>query len=55
MKATKDFRAVKPGEIYPVEVRKGEEIPKELEQKAHDLGAAEKTLRKAMMKAPENK
>lgn len=48
MKATKTFRAVKPGEIYPVTVEKGETIPTELEQKARELGCAAR-------KAPENK
>jgi hypothetical protein len=43
MKATKTFKAVKPGEIYPVEVKVGDVVPKELEETAVALGAAKKT------------
>lgn len=42
MKATKTFKAVKPGEIYPVTVKAGDDVPKELEAKALELGAVVK-------------
>ena len=41
MKATKEFKGVKAGEIYPTEFKPGDEIPSELEAAALELGAAE--------------
>lgn len=41
MKATKTFKGVKDGEIYPTEFAPGDEIPPELEAAAIELGAAE--------------
>lgn len=41
MKAIKDFKGVKDGEIYPTEFKPGDEIPPELESAALELGAAE--------------
>lgn len=54
MKATKEFRAVPPGEVYPVTIAEGEDIPEELMPAARAMGAAEKVAKKAT-KAPENK
>lgn len=48
MKATKTFKAVKPGEIYPVTVEAGDTVPPELEEKAIELGCAAR-------RAPKNK
>ena len=42
MKATKAFKGVKEGEIYPAEFNPGDEIPPELEAAAIELGAAER-------------
>lgn len=55
MKAIKMFKAVPAGEIYPVTVEAGEEIPKGLEDTAKELGAAPKQSTKAAKRAPENK
>ena len=41
MKATKPFKGVKDGEIYPTEFKAGDEIPPELEAAALELGAVE--------------
>lgn len=41
MKATKPFKGVKDGDIYPTEFEAGDEIPLELEAAAIELGAAE--------------
>lgn len=41
MKATKPFKGVKDGDIYPTEFNTGDEIPPELEAEAVELGAAE--------------
>lgn len=41
MKATKPFKGVKDGEIYPTEFEAGDEIPPELEAAAVELGAAD--------------
>lgn len=54
MKATKTFRAVRPGEIYPVTVREGDEIPSDLEQKAVELGAATRAAPRNKSAKPES-
>lgn len=41
MKATESFKAVKPGEIYPVEVKIGDDVPEELVETAKALGVVE--------------
>lgn len=41
MKATKEFKGVKDGEIYPTEFKPGDEIPPELEAAAVEVGAVE--------------
>lgn len=41
MKATKTFKGVKDGDIYPTEFKAGDEIPPELEAAAVELGAAD--------------
>jgi len=41
MKASKPFKGVKDGDIYPTEFKPGDEIPPELEAAALDLCAAE--------------
>ncbi|WP_287917125.1 hypothetical protein [Comamonas sp.] len=41
MKATKPFKGVEDGEIYPTEFEVGDEIPPELEAAAVELGAAD--------------
>ena len=41
MKATKPFKGVKNGDIYPTEFAPGDEIPPELEAAAIELGAAD--------------
>lgn len=41
MKATKPFKGVKDGDIYPTEFAPGDEIPPELEAAAIELGAAD--------------
>lgn len=41
MKASKAFKGVKDGDIYPTEFNPGDEIPPELEAAALELGAAE--------------
>ena len=41
MKASKPFKGVKDGDIYPTEFKPGDEIPAELEAAALELGAAE--------------
>ncbi|CUB01271.1 hypothetical protein [Comamonas thiooxydans] len=41
MKATKPFKGVKDGDIYPTEFKAGDEIPPELEAAAIELGAAD--------------
>ncbi|WP_312839854.1 hypothetical protein [Delftia tsuruhatensis] len=41
MKATKQFKGVKDGEIYPTLFEVGDEIPAELEAAAIELGAVE--------------
>lgn len=41
MKASKAFKGVKDGDIYPTEFNPGDEIPPELEAAALDLEAAE--------------
>ncbi len=47
MKATKEFRGVRPGEIYPSVIAVGEEIPEELEAAAIELGCVAKRAPKA--------
>lgn len=41
MKASKPFKGVKDGDIYPTEFKPGDEIPPELEAAAVELGAAD--------------
>lgn len=41
MKASKAFKGVKDGDIYPTEFNPGDEIPPELEAAALELEAAE--------------
>lgn len=41
MKATKEFKGVKEGDIYPTVFVPGAEIPPELEAAARELGAVE--------------
>ncbi len=41
MKASKPFKGVMEGDIYPTEFNPGDEIPPELEAAALELGAAE--------------
>lgn len=41
MKATKEFKGVKDGEIYPTEFKPGDEIPPELEAAALELGVTD--------------
>lgn len=41
MKAIKEFKGVKDGDIYPTEFKPGDEIPPELEAAAIELGAVE--------------
>lgn len=41
MKATKEFKGVKDGEIYPTVFKPGDEIPPELEAAAVELGAVD--------------
>lgn len=41
MKASKPFKGVKDGDIYPTEFKPGDDIPPELEAAALELGAAE--------------
>lgn len=43
MKASKPFKGVKDGDIYPTEFNPGDEIPPELEAAALELDAAEGT------------
>ncbi len=55
VKLTKDLFAVRPGEVHPEVVPKGEEVDGRLEEIAKQVGAAEVPQRKAMKGAPENK
>lgn len=52
-KTTKEFRAVRPGNVYPETIPVGEEVEGRLAEIAEQLGALGK--RKAKTAAPENK
>ena len=59
-KTTKEFRAVRPGNVYPETIAKGEEVEGRLAEIAEQLGALGKrkakaaTENKAVENAPEN-
>lgn len=52
-KTTKEFQAVRPGNVYPETIPAGEEVEGRLAEIAEQLGALGK--RKAKTAAPENK
>lgn len=52
-KLTKDIFAVRPGEVYPSTIAKGEEVEGRLAEVAKQMGALSE--RKAIKGAPENK
>ena len=55
VKLNKDLFAVRPGNIHPEVIPKGEEVDGRLEEIAKEVGAVESPQRKAMKGAPENK
>lgn len=57
MKTTKEFTAVRPGNIYPETIPAGEEVEGRLAEIAVALGAAETPAKttKAVKSEPENK